>query len=205
VPRQALSADSEARLARLREILDRNDQLHREAQAREAAARAQLPQEPLFDFSPPKMPDLPSTPPREENHGPPLVGSQLWQGDPQGTAGPPEDDRASDLLMALGMIVPFLVLVGLKWAEERDVNLKPRIRASLAAIGAWRRRNAALLIVVGAAIVAASLTILRAGNLPGDYYEIRGLLRDGWLTFGGAIIAIIGIYDKIRAEPPSKI
>jgi hypothetical protein len=176
--------------------------------AREAADAGRLARQEIedrqsvLDMSFPVPVTPPPPPPPEPSYGPPLIRDQMWQGEPQGYAGPPPRDDTANYIAAFAIVGGAATWY---WLQRNGDTLGPRLRAAWSAFCIWRRANAALLIVVGAALVAASLTILRPDNLSGDFSEIRDLLRDGWLTFAGALVAIIGLYDKIRPSPPDKI
>lgn len=180
----------------LREILDRTDRNYREEAARKAAARGR--QDSLFKWEPAKI-DFPAPP---KASGPPIPASQTRQGAAMGTAGPP--DRSwnwtgigTNLLIAAAVIIPLAI-----WADQSENGIRRRAINAASKLGTWRRRNAALLIVVGLAIVAAAFTVLKPANLP---YEYRDYVRDGWFAFGGIALALIGFYDKLRASQSSEI
>ncbi len=141
----------------------------------------------------------------EPNHGPPLLREQMQQTEPQGAADPPPakpDLGAIALQMAVGLAIVFALAL---WAGRGDAGIRSRTLKALRAIGRARRRNAPLLIATGVAIIAASLTVLRHMNIGYHYPSLEEAIFDEWLTFGGALLAIIGIYDKIRYDPPPKI
>lgn len=181
--------------ARAFEIIAERDRAHQRAKADEAASDA----DPLFKWEPAQIPSPPKI--ERQSAAPPLLPSQLRLGEPVGTEGPPPDDQRVGWLAGGMIVAAFLALAGMKWAEDRGVR-RPRVRATARKLGIWRRRNSALLIVAGLAIVAASLTILKASNLP---YEYRDYVRDGWLAFAGVAIALIGFYDKMKASTRSEI
>lgn len=150
-------------------------------------------------------PTITEAPTAEPNHGPPLLREQMQQTEPQGAADPPPakpDLGAIALQIAVGLAIVFALAL---WAGRGDAGIRGRTLKALRAIRRARRRNAPLLIVTGAAIVAASLTVLRHMNIGYDYPSLEQAILDEWLTFGGALLAIIGIYDKIRYDPPPKI
>lgn len=128
--------------------------------------------------------------------------AQAWQGEPQGTAGPPEADAIGPWTTSAIIIGAFLLLAAMKAAEGKDFKVTDRLRALISAIGRWRRRSSALLIVAGAGIVAAALTILQPAHLSYDY---RKFFSGDWLAFMGVAIALIGFYDKLRSTDRDKI
>lgn len=191
-------------MARIREILAEGDRLNAERLAREDAARKRATA-PHFEFEPYKAEDWPpatlAPQKRISAHGIPLPTSQMRNGEPQGTAGPPPEDASIGLFAGGTIVAAFLALAGLKWAEARGLRA-PSFKAAARSIGEWRRRHSAMLIVIGLTIVAAAFTVLKPASLP---YEYRDYIRDGWLTFGGLVIALIGLYDKMRSATPPEI
>lgn len=134
-----------------------------------------------------------------EQGGPPILPSQMRQGEPLGSASPPPKDRSVDILAGAAILLGFIAFAIMKGRNAPSLRM---LTGALPKIGHWRRQNSALLIVAGIAIVAASITVLKPANLP---YELRDYVREGWVSFGGAIICLIGIYDRIRTDRPPEI
>lgn len=125
--------------------------------------------------------------------------SQMRQGEPSGSAAPPPKDRSVDILAGAAILFGFLALAIMKVRNAPSLRI---LAKALPSISRWRRRNSALLVVTGIAIVAASITILKPANLP---YELRDYVREGWVSFAGVIMCLIGIYDRIRTDRPPEI
>lgn len=176
----------------------------RDRAERERKAAAQ--NDDLFDWDPGQLPAAPPAPKTEPNRGPPLVREALWQGSPEGTAAAPEQSETDITIVSIGGIIGAAILwFGAGAIERRRGTLGADLRVKLAKFSAWRRRNSALFIGIGASIIAASLTVLRHPDLPYEYSEVEDLLDAGWLTFIGAIVAIMGAYDKISSPPGDQI
>lgn len=137
-------------------------------------------------------------PPIEPPAATPNSPDPVFQHIPVGTAGPPEAEPASPLLIGGAIVGAFLLLVGLRWAERSNLSFSAAAARAWLTFASWRRRNCALLIAAGLAIVAASFTVAKPSALP---YEIRDYVSDGWLAFLGAIVAIMGVYDKLSSPP----
>lgn len=181
----------------LQQVLDKSDRRYEAAQAAKSHDERRA-RDSLFDLDPS---EIPSPPPPPTPRADPFK-SQIWQGEPQGTTSPPEREPTSPWLIGTLAIAAFLLLAAMKAADERNFSLTPHLRAFPRQFGRWRRRHSALLIVLGIGTIAASLTILQPDDLP---YEYREYIRGGWVAFAGVMIALIGIYDKLRRTERDEI